>query len=116
MDYLKIFYDVLSHFGKAAIVVGAFYFGHYMSKTYKGKLKNHSMVLGSIVILSLVIWSSYGTHTENEDQLRGGGDVVTDLEPSEGERNEYGLTMFFVLTVPALFGLHKGKGKFVAKQ
>lgn len=109
MDYWNIFYDILGWFGKTIIVIGAFYFGRHMSKTYKGKFKNYSIVLGLIIFLSLMMWSSYGTHREDADPLRGGGDIITDFESSNKEKNEYGLTMFFVLAVPALFGVYKGQ-------
>lgn len=112
MDYSNIFYNILGYLGRAIIVIGSFYFGRHISKTYKGKLKNYSIVLGLIIFLSLVMWSSYGSHTEDADPLRGGGDVVTDFEPSDKERNEYGLTMFFVLTIPALFGVYKGQNEY----
>ena len=109
MDYSNIFYDVLGHLGKAVIVIGAFYFGRHMGKTYKEKWKNYSVVLGFILLLSFTMWSSYGTHTEDADPLRGGGEVITDFEPTDTERNEYGLTMFFVLLIPAILGVYKGQ-------
>lgn len=106
-----MFYGVLGYFGKALIVLGAFYFGRHMSKTYSNKLQNYAVVLGVVAILSLVLWSSYGTHTEDGDPVYGGGETVTDFEPTDKERNEYGWQTFFVLTIPALLGVYKGQKK-----
>jgi len=64
-------------------------------------------MLGVIALISLGLWASYGTHTEEADPLYGGGETIVDFEPTDKERNEYGLTWFFTLTIPALYGLYK---------
>jgi len=111
MDYLNVFYGVLGFLGKTLIVVGAFYFGRYMGNQYKPKWINYLAVLGIIAFFSLILWSSYGTHTEDADPLFGGGETMIDFEPTKKERNEYGLTMFFVLSIPALYGIYKKQQK-----
>jgi|Deesub1362B_J571_1020462.scaffolds.fasta_scaffold02189_1 Na+-driven multidrug efflux pump len=108
MDYSNIFYGILGWLGKAVIVIVAFHFGRYMSKIHKEKWKSYATVLGITIFLSLVMWGSYGTHVEEADPLFGGGEIVVDFEPTVKERNEYGLIIFFVLTIPALFGVYKG--------
>lgn len=60
-----------------------------------------------VAVVSLVIWASYGTHTEDGDPLRGGGEVVTDFEPTDKERNEYGVETFFVLGIPSMVAVYK---------
>ncbi|MHC4110272.1 MAG: hypothetical protein ACYSUY_04305 [Planctomycetota bacterium] len=107
MDYSSVFYGVLGHLGKAVIVIGAFYLGRYMGTKYKPKWISYFAVLGMIAFFSLICWSSYGTHTEDADPLYGGGETVVDFEPADKDRNEYGLTMFFVLSIPALYGIRK---------
>ena len=57
------------------------------------------------------MWSSYGTHIENSDPLYGGGEIVSDFEPSQQEKNEYGLIIFFSLLIRALFGVIGAKTK-----
>ena len=64
-----------------------------------------------VAVVSLVIWASYGTHTEDADPLRGGGEVVTDFEPTDKERNEYGVETFFVLGIPAMVAVYKNYKK-----
>jgi hypothetical protein len=53
------------------------------------------------------MWATYGTHTEDADPLRGGGEVVTDFEPTDKERNEYGVKTLFVLGIPAMVAIYK---------
>lgn len=58
--------------------------------------------------LAFLAWGAYGTHTENEDFLMGGGDTVVDFVPSNKERNEHGLFLFTVLLIPMLLGVSDG--------
>jgi hypothetical protein len=107
MDCSSVFYGVLGYLGKAAIVIGAFYVGRHMGTKYKPNWVNYFAVLGGIAFFSLIAWSFYGTHTEDADPLYGGGEIVIDFNPTDKERNEYGLTLFFSLSIPALYGVYK---------
>ncbi|MBN2456575.1 MAG: hypothetical protein JXB29_08605 [Sedimentisphaerales bacterium] len=107
MDYSNILYGVLGYLGKAVIVIGAFYAGRHMETNNQPKWFNYLTVWGLVALLSLGAWSSYGTHTEDADPLYGCGDTFIDFEPTDKERNEYGLTLFFSLSIPALYGVYK---------
>jgi len=107
MDYSNVLYGVLEYLGKAVIVIGAFWVGRYVGTKYKPKWVNYFTVLGAIAFISLISWSTYGTHKEDADPIRGGGETVVDFEPTDKERNEHGLTIFFVLSIPALYGVRK---------
>lgn len=107
MDYSNVFYGVLGFLGKAVIVIGAFYAGRHMETANQPKWFRYLTVLGVVAFLSLTLWSSYGTHTEDADPLYGGGETVIDFEPADKKRNEYGLTLFFSLSIPALYGVYK---------
>jgi len=107
MDYTNIFYGVLGYLGKAVIVIGAFYAGRHIETDNQPKWFNYLTVLGLVALLSLGAWAYYGTHTEDADPLYGGGEAAIDFEPTDKERNEYGLTLFFSLSIPALYGVYK---------
>jgi hypothetical protein len=107
IDFSTVFYGIVGYLGKAFIVICAFWFGRNMGNKYKPKWINYLAILGVIAIVSLICWSSYGTHTENADPLYGGGDTVVDFEPTDNERNEHGLTLFISLSIPALYGIYK---------
>ena len=64
-----------------------------------------------VAIVSSVTWYSYGTHKEETDPLRGGGEVIVDFVPTDKERNEYGLEMFIVLGVPAMVAIYQNYKK-----
>jgi hypothetical protein len=107
MDCSNVLYGVLGYLGKAVIVIGAFYAGRHMEIDNQPKWFNYLTVLGLCALLSLGAWASYGIHSEDADPLYGGGETVIDFEPTDNERNEYGLTMFFSLSIPALYGVYK---------
>lgn len=65
-------------------------------------------VIGVVAIITLIVWSSYGTHWEGDGEWamgREGGEQVTDFVPSDKERNEYGLRTLLFLGIPALVGV-----------
>lgn len=109
MDYGEIFFDVWRTLGSGILVIIFYGFGKHMANTYSPKWKNYLLVTAAIGFLSLAMWSGYGTHVEDADPLRGGGDIVVDFEPTNDEKNEYGLGMFFKLVIPALIGVYKAK-------
>jgi len=113
MDYLKISGDVFEFIGRGLIVIGAYYFGRYMWSKYKSIWKNILTIILIVGFISCVRWNSYGTHTEDTgdgDPLYGGGtETVVDFVPTDTARNEYGMTTFLVLSIPALYGIYKKK-------
>jgi hypothetical protein len=107
MDCSDVFYGVIGFLGKALIVIVAYLAGHWVGLRDKAKWYNYVAVLGVVALISLGLWATYGTHTEDADPLFGGGETVVDFEPSDKQRNEHGLTMFFVLSIPALYGVYR---------
>jgi hypothetical protein len=59
--------------------------------------------------IAFVIGSTLGTHVEDADPYRrGGGEAVTDFEPTGLERLTYALKAYVCLLIPALFGTQAG--------
>lgn len=109
IDYSSVFSDVLKMLGNGFLVVISYSFGKYISQSYKPKWKSYTLVIVAVGFLSLAMVSSFGTHIEDADPLRGGGDVVTDFESTDDERKEYGLALFLQLAIPAVIGVYRGK-------
>ena len=61
-----------------------------------------------VSFLTLIAWSTYGTHTEDADPIYGGGDTVVDFDPTPAQRNWHGLRVFFFLAIPAFTGTYFG--------
>jgi hypothetical protein len=98
-----VFYQLL----KVVLIAGVYYFGKHMSDCYKPRWKNYFLILGIAAFLSIGSWGTYGTHLEDAEPFVGGY-RVTDFEPTDKERNEHGLTIFFTLSIPALYGVYNG--------
>jgi hypothetical protein len=122
MNYGGIFNEVWRTLGAWLLVFLAYHiarlFLEYMRDESKGpntKLWNsrrgmflaYPFFIFCVAVVSLCLWAAYGTHTEDEDPLRGGGEVVTDFEPTDKERNEYGVKTFLVLGIPAMVAVYK---------
>jgi len=62
------------------------------------------------VIIGFTLFSSYalGTHIEDSDAIYGGGETVTDYEPTGEQRIKHGIFIFTALIVPAVIGTNKG--------
>lgn len=72
--------------------------------------QEYGKVVGACVVLAGLSWANYGTHVEDADPIRGGGQVVSDFEPTKDEQNAHGLTLFFTLTPVAVHGFRRGRG------
>jgi hypothetical protein len=59
-------------------------------------------------VLAFILGSTLGTHVEDADPYRGGGETVTDFEPTDLERLTYALKAYVCLLIPALFGTQAG--------
>ncbi len=116
----KVFYEVVHNFLTAGIILGAFIFGQIVAKNYKPKWKSCVWAFWWILVLSAVVWATYGTGYEDIDPLFGyveeqveeieikGLKVYTNQPPSlEIKRNEFGLKTFFTLLLPALYGIKR---------
>ena len=53
----------------------------------------YARVAFGCAVIALVSWAFYGTHVEGEDPLWGGGELISDFEPTPAERNQHGLTI-----------------------
>lgn len=109
MNYWSVFSGVLGFLGAGLVVIGAYYFGRYLSENNRPKWRNYLYVLVVVGFLSLAMCGSYGTHREDADPIYGGGEKVVDFNPTDKQRNEYGLKIFLSLVIPALYGVYKGK-------
>ena len=91
------------------VVYGAYFMGEYMIEGRSREIK--SLVVKSFfgtIILSLLIASQLGTHTENcNDPVYGGCDTVQDFFPTRRETNEYFVFIFTILYIPFFVGLIK---------
>jgi len=116
MDFSNVFYGVFGFLGKGLIVIAAYHAGHHLGLEDKTKWYNYVAVLAVAALISLGCWAGYGTHTEDADPLYGGGETVVDFEPSDKERNEYGLTIFFALSIPALYGVYRRQEEPLSSQ
>ncbi|THJ19198.1 MAG: hypothetical protein CAF45_016325 [Nitrospira sp. CG24E] len=69
--------------------------------------QNYLMVFYAVGILTLLSWSSLGTHVENIDPLFGGGEWVTDYIPTPEEGSNAAINLFLTLLIPAIYGVYK---------
>ena len=109
MDWESVIVGVAARLISAVVIVAAYYCGRYFSEFHTAKWKNYSLVLGAVAVLSLLAWSSYGTHIDDADPIFGGGTEVVDFEPTDRERNEHGMKVLLTLAIPALYGLYQGR-------
>lgn len=62
-------------------------------------------------VIALASAEGLGTHREDADPLRGGGEVVVDYEPSDTERQEAGSRLFVLTFVPFVLGVRSAHKK-----
>jgi hypothetical protein len=130
MDYNNVFLEAWRMLGSWLLVFVAYriaYFNITYMRTTKhfnvvlwnsrlGKVLAYPLTMFWVAIVSLVLWSSYGTSVEGGDPLTGGGEVVTDFESTEKERNEYGLSNLLVLGITGAVAVYRNyKAKPVKK-
>lgn len=85
----------------------AFRGGDEAYRHFHSRLKAFLLVLAVASVLSFVAWSGVGTHVGGDDPIVGGGDVVTDYEPTAAQRNKSATVIFLITFLPALVGLSK---------
>jgi hypothetical protein len=105
VDFGKLFSDAFRPFAGFLLVYLPYRFGFYMRGAYKPKWKSYLVVAGSVAFFVFILWSTYGTHIENADPIYGGGDEVQDFQPTDQQRNEYGLSTLLTFEIAALLGL-----------
>lgn len=81
---------------------------HFASQAKCTKARAYLWAIGISLLLAAVSWANYGTHTENDDPLFGGGEIVTDFGPTDDQRNRHGLLIFTVLGVTSIVGTYQG--------
>ena len=74
--------------------------------SWQSELKHYLIGIGVCGLLALVSAYYLGTHTEGADPMFGGGEVVVDYKPTDGQRIRHGLIFFFCLCIPALYGIN----------
>lgn len=71
--------------------------------------RSYGTATAVVAVLAAIAASSAGTHVEDADPLRGGGEVVEDYPVSPAERTERGVADFLTLLGPALLGVRAGR-------
>lgn len=102
-----VFWKPLANLAQGGLVVFAYIMGRHFAVTYKEWWKNYLLVFYGVGILVIMLWAGYGTHVEDADPLFGGGERVIDFIPKPFERDEYAVTIFLTLLIPALYGVYK---------
>jgi hypothetical protein len=105
MGFMDGFYQVLGHFLGLFWMWGMFRLSQMLFADYKLKVKTFIVILGISLLLGFLSWSSLGTHVEDSDPLVGGGETVTDYEPTHSQRNKAGTFIFLLSFLPACAGL-----------
>jgi hypothetical protein len=112
MLWQDVFYDVFRAFGITFFVYASYRVAFELSKSSKRKgWEKYSAALLSVLVLSFLMMSIYGTHVEDADPLYGGGDTVVDFEPTSEERWAHGSKLFLMAVIPALYGVYQSQRK-----
>ena len=74
----------------------------------KSRWWKYLVILCLTALIGFSYGRTYGTHMEDSDYYRD-GDVIVDFNATQEQRDEAGLTTFFVLVIPAMIGVYKGK-------
>lgn len=80
------------------------------------RLKAYAWAIWISIVLAFLSWGNLGTHMEDGDPIRGGGDQVVDFVPTTDERNQHGIFVFTVLVITSLSGTHMGLRDRFAKE
>jgi hypothetical protein len=107
MDVHSVLDHVLSTYASFALVFVPYFFGR-LANVYKKVWQNYLFVFASVAVFCFVLWHDYGTHIENSDPLEGGGERGQDFEPTEKQRNEYGLEKLLTFEIAAMYGVYRG--------
>lgn len=81
---------------------------HLASKSKCHNAKAYLWAIGISAFLAGMSWVNYGTHTEDADPLKGGGESVVDFEPTKDQRNRHGIFIFTVLALVSVVGTYQG--------
>jgi hypothetical protein len=71
-----------------------------------GKFIAYFCCIGFTLLLSYSMAMSLGTHIEEDDPRRSSGFVIVDYYPTDKERQERGVGVFFTVIIPALVGVY----------
>ena len=113
MNYHVVLSQVGSRYASFLLVYIPYLFGFHMGDAYPLKWRNYFATALAVGIFCLALWGGYGSHIENGDPIYGGGDEVQDFEPTQTQRNEYGLEALIAFEIAALFGVAKRNQKKV---
>jgi len=118
MGFTDGIYAALKYFLAAAWIAAMYRLGKELHQSYGSRLKTFFIILTMSSVLGLLRWSNLGTHVEDADPVTGGGDVVTDYEPSAVQRNRAATLIFLLSFLPASFSLlNRGEsGKSISEK
>ena len=105
MGYTAGFYQALGYFLAAGWITIAFRGGREAYRYYRSRFKAFLLILAISFGPAFLSRTDLGTHIENADPLMGGGDVVTDYEPTDAQRNQAATLIFLLSFLPGLAGL-----------
>lgn len=105
MDFGKLCSDTFKPFAGFLLVYLPYSFGFFMRDTSKPIWRSYLNTMGIVAFVAFVMWGAYGTHVENADPIYGGGDIVQDFQPTDQQRNEYGLSTLLTFEIAALLGV-----------
>lgn len=105
MGYADGFYEAVRCFLAVGWVWIAFRCGRGALQHYRSRFKAFLLILAVSLALAFLSRTSVGTHVEDADPFMGGGDVVTDYEPTDAERNKAATVIFLLSFLPASVSL-----------
>jgi hypothetical protein len=105
MGYADGFYQALGYFLAVGWIWIAFRGGREAYEHYRSRFKAFLLILTVSLGLSFLGRTNLGTHVEDGDPVIGGGDVVTDNEPTDAQRNKVATLIFLISFLPASISL-----------
>lgn len=105
MGYAEGFYQALGYFLAVGWIWIAFRGGREAYEHYRSRFKAILLILTVSLGLAFLSRTNFGTHVEDADPIVGGGDVVTDYEPTAAQRNKAAMLVFLISFLPASVSL-----------
>jgi drug/metabolite transporter (DMT)-like permease len=105
MGYADGFYQALGYFLAVGWIWIAFRGGREAYQHYRSRFKAFLLILAVSLGLAFLSRTNLGTHVEDADPVMGGGDVVTDYEPTDAQRNKAATLTFLLSFLPAFVSL-----------
>jgi hypothetical protein len=105
MGYSDGFHQALGYFLAAGWIWIAFLGGREAYRHYHSRFKAFLLILTISLGLGFLGRSNLGSHVDDADPVMGGGDVVTDYEPTDAQRHKAATLIFLLSFLPASVSL-----------